>query len=238
MLELKNLSASADGKNIIKNISFSFEAGKIYALFGPNGAGKSTLAHAIAGHPKYSLKRGSQILWSGKRIDTLAPDKRSQLGIFLSFQNPLPLPGVSALDLFRLRFEAEGDPLAMRKRALAHAKTLGLEESHLTRSMNEDFSGGEKKKLEALQAIMYAPRFLILDEIDSGADIDAVKKIGKCILTSRPKDSTILIITHSEKLLSLLKPDTVIVLKDGAIEKTGGAPLMKEVFREGFEKEE
>lgn len=236
MLELKNLSVSADGKNILKNISFTFETGKTYALFGPNGAGKSTLAHAIAGHPGYVLKRGSQIFFNGKRIDALTPEKRGALGIFLSFQNPLPLPGVSAFDLFRLKFEGEGNPLAVRNRALAHAQALGLDESHLTRSMNEDFSGGEKKKLEALQAIMYTPRFLILDEIDSGADIDAVKRIGKLILKSKPKDATTLIITHSEKLLSIMKPDVVIIMKDGAIEKIGDVSLVKEVFREGFER--
>ena len=236
MLELKNLSVSADGKNILKNISFSFDSGKTYAIFGPNGAGKSTLAHAIAGHPRYVLKRGSQILFDEKRIDLLLPDKRSALGIFLSFQNPLPLPGVSVFDLFRIAFEKEGNPLAVRKRALTHAKALGLTTDHLTRSMNEDFSGGEKKKLEALQAIMYAPKFLILDEIDSGADIDAVKKIGKLLLKYKPKNATTLIITHSEKLLSIMKPDVVIVMKDGAIEKVGTASLVKEVFKQGFER--
>ncbi len=235
MLELKNLSVSADGKNILKNISFSFERGKTYAIFGPNGAGKSTLAHAIAGHPGYTLKRGSQITFDGKRIDALTPEKRSALGIFLSFQNPLSLPGVSAFDLFRLHFEKEGDPLAVRNRAIAHATALGLTVDHLTRSMNDGFSGGEKKKLEALQALMYAPKFLILDEIDSGADIDAVKKIGKLLLKYKPKDATTLIITHSEKLLSIMKPDVVIVMKRGTIEKVGTASLVKEVFREGFE---
>jgi Fe-S cluster assembly ATP-binding protein len=236
MLELKNLSVNADGKNIIKNISFSFESGKTYALFGQNGAGKSTLAHAIAGHPGYSLKRGSRISFHGTRIDTLAPEKRSALGIFLSFQNPLPLPGVSAFDLFRLKFEKEGDPLAVRQRAIGLAQTLGLTTDHLTRSMNEDFSGGEKKKLEALSALMYAPRFLILDEIDSGADIDAVKKIGKLLLASKSTDRTTLIITHSEKLLSILKPDVVIVMKDGALERVGGPTMVKEVFKQGFER--
>ncbi len=236
MLELKKLTVTADGKRIINNVSFPFEKGKTYALFGQNGAGKSTLAHAIAGHPGYTLKPGSQILFDGKRIDALAPEKRSALGIFLSFQNPLPLPGVSAFDLFRLKFEWEGDPLAVRERAIALAQTLGLTTDHLTRSMNEDFSGGEKKKLEALQALMYAPRFLILDEIDSGADIDAVKKIGKLLLASKSTDRTTLIITHSEKLLSILKPDVVIVMKDGAFERIGDPTMVKEVFREGFEK--
>lgn len=236
MLELKNLTVSTEGKTILKNISFSFETGKTYALFGPNGAGKSTLAQAIAGHPHYALSQESEILFQGKPLHTLTPEKRARAGIFLSFQNPLPLPGVSTFDLFRLAFEKEGDPLAVRKRTLAHAETLGLTHDHLTRSMNDGFSGGEKKKLEALQAVMFHPTFLILDEIDSGADVDAVKKIGKLLQKTQSPETTLLIITHSEKLLSILKPDQVIVMNDGCIEKTGGPDMVEEVFAKGFEK--
>ncbi|MBP7822682.1 MAG: Fe-S cluster assembly ATPase SufC [Candidatus Moranbacteria bacterium] len=236
MLELKNITASTDGKVILRDISFTFESGKTYAIFGPNGAGKSTLASIIAGHPNYSLKRGSQILFEGKRIDRLAPEKRAALGIFLSFQNPLPLPGVSASNLFRIAFEKEGAPLIVHKRALDYAFELGLTGKHLSRSMNDGFSGGEKKKLEALQVAMFTPKFLILDEVDSGADIDAIKKIGKLIKKTRSPEQTTLIITHSEKLLSILKPDVVIVMKAGIIEKVGSPLMIKEVFREGFEK--
>lgn len=235
MLELKNLTASTEGKTILRDISFVFETGKTYALFGPNGAGKSTLASVIAGHPNYSLKRGSRIFFDGKRIDRLAPEKRAGLGIFLSFQNPLPLPGVSASNLFRITFEKEGAPILVHKRALDYALELGLTGKHLSRSMNEGFSGGEKKKLEALQAAMFAPKFLILDEIDSGTDIDAIKKIGKMLKKRRSPEQTTLIITHSEKLLSILNPDVVIVMKNGVIEKIGDQSMVKEVFREGFE---
>lgn len=236
MLELRKITASTEGKTILHDISFVFETGKTYALFGPNGAGKSTLASVIAGHPNYSLKRGSQIFFDGKRIDRLSPEKRARLGIFLSFQNPLPLPGVSASNLFRIAFEKEGAPIVVHKRALNYALELGLTGKHLSRSMNDGFSGGEKKKLEALQAAMFTPKFLILDEIDSGADIDAVKKIAKLMAKTKSKDQTTIIITHSEKLLSLLKPDTVLILKDGRIEKTGGVEMVKEVFEKGFEK--
>lgn len=235
MLELKKITVSTEGKTILHDISFRFESGKIYALFGPNGAGKSTLASIIAGHPNYSLKRGSQILFNGKRIDRLNPEERSNLGIFLSFQNPLPLPGVSTSNLFRIAFEKEQAPLLVHQRALDYAFELGLTGKHLSRSMNEGFSGGEKKKLEALQVAMYAPSFLILDEIDSGTDIDAVKKIGRLLKKTRPANQTVIIITHSEKLLSILKPDVVIVMKDGAIDKVGDPSMVKEVFKEGFE---
>ena len=235
MLELKNITASTEGEIILRDISFVFETGKTYAIFGPNGAGKSTLASVIAGHPSYSLKRGSRILFNGKRIDRFTPEKRAGLGIFLSFQNPLPLPGVSASQLFRIAFEKEGAPLLVHKRALDYAFELGLTGKHLSRSMNEGFSGGEKKKLEALQVAMFTPKFLILDEIDSGADIDAIKKIGKLIKKTKSPDQTTLIITHSEKLLSTLKPDVVVVMKDGVIEKVGDLSMVKEVFKEGFE---
>ncbi len=236
MLELKNITAKTEGKTILHDISFLFETGKTYALFGPNGAGKSTLAMLIAGYPGYSLKRGSKILFDGKRIDQYAPEKRAELGILLSFQNPLPLPGVSASQLFRIAFEKEGAPLIIHKRALDYAFELGLTGKHLSRSMNESFSGGEKKKLEALQVAMFTPKFLILDEIDSGADIDAIKKIGRLIRKTSSPERTTLIITHSEKLLALLKPDVVIVMKDGMIEKVGKPSMVKEVFKQGFEK--
>ncbi len=235
MITLEHLTVTADKKTILKDVSFSFEAGKTYALFGPNGAGKSTLASVIAGHPHYVLKRGSRILFNEKRIDRLAPEERSRLGIFLSFQNPLPLPGVSASNLFRIAFEQEAAPLLVHQRALDYAFELGLTGQHLSRSMNDGFSGGEKKKLEALQIAMFKPKFLILDEIDSGADVDAVKKIGKLIARSKSSETTTIIITHSEKLLSILKPDQVLVMKDGSIEKVGGPEMVKEVFREGFE---
>lgn len=235
MITLRNLTVSADKKTLLKNISFSFEPGKTYALFGPNGAGKSTLAASLMGHPHYTLKRGSQILFNGKRIDRLSPEERSALGMFLSFQNPLPLPGVSAGQLFRLAFEKEGSPILVQKRALDFALELGLSGKHLSRSLNDGFSGGEKKKLEALQIAMFSPSFLILDEIDSGADVDALKKIGKLIKKTAPKGQTRLIITHSEKLLTILKPDHVLVMKNGLIEKTGGKELVKKIFQEGFE---
>ncbi len=235
MLELRNITAKTEGKTILKDISFVFETGKTYAILGPNGAGKSTLASVIAGHPNYSLKRGGRIFFDGERIDGIAPEKRARLGIFLSFQNPLPLPGVSASQLFRIAFEEEGAPLIVHQRALEYATSLGLIGKHLSRSMNEGFSGGEKKKLEALQAAMFTPQFLILDEIDSGADVDTIQKIARLLKKTRIPNQTTLIITHSEKLLSLMKPDIVIVMKDGAIEKVGDATLVQKVFEEGFE---
>lgn len=235
MLSIKNLSVSIDGKKILKNLSLDIREGEITVLMGPNGSGKSTLAHAIAGNPSFSVTRGGKILLEGKNIVSSSPEKRAALGIFLSFQNPLPLPGVSVLDLLRLAREGKEDALALRTRAKAYAKELDIEEGLLFRSIHDGFSGGEKKKIEALQAGILEPKVCILDEIDSGVDVDALRKISRFITKHRTKDSSILIITHSTRILRYLKPDRVSVMQSGRIAKSGGPGLAKEIEKGGFE---
>lgn len=235
MLSIKNLSVSIDGKRILKKLSLEIGGGEIAVLMGPNGSGKSTLAHAIAGNPAFSVARGGRILFDEKNIANLAPEKRAKLGVFLSFQNPLPLPGVSVLDLLRLAREGKEDALTLRTRAKAYAKELGIGESLLFRSVHDGFSGGEKKKIEMLQAGMLEPKLIILDEIDSGVDVDALKKIARFITKRRPEGSSILIITHSTRILRYLKPARVFVMRDGTIAEQGGPELADAIEKKGFE---
>jgi Fe-S cluster assembly ATP-binding protein len=235
MLSIQKLSVSIDGKKILKNLSIEIGDGEITVLMGPNGSGKSTLAHAIAGNPAFSVARGGKILFKGKSIAKLAPEERAKLGIFLSFQNPLPLPGVSVLDLLRIAREGAEDALSLRTRAKAYAKELGIEESLLFRSAHDGFSGGEKKKIEALQAGVLEPKLLILDEIDSGVDVDALRKISKFILKHKTKDASVLIITHATRILKYLKPDRVFVMQDGTIVRQGSSDLAREIEKRGFE---
>ncbi len=235
MLTIEKLSVSIDGKKILKKLSLEIGKGEIAVLMGPNGSGKSTLAHAIAGNPAFSVARGGKILFNGKSITNLAPEDRARLGIFLSFQNPLPLPGVSVLDLLRIAREGKGDALTLRTRAKAYAKELGIEEGLLFRSAHDGFSGGEKKKIETLQAGILEPSLFILDEIDSGVDVDALRKIARFILKHKTGDSSILIITHATRILRYLKPDRVFVIGNGVIAKHGGSELARAIEKEGFE---
>lgn len=235
MLTLQNLSAAIGEKKILKNISFSFKPGKTYALMGPNGSGKSTLSSAIMGHPNLRYSRASKILAHSKNIKTLSPDKRSALGIFLSFQTPLEIPGVTVFDLLRIALEKTMDPVTLHKQIRQYAKELHIKDELLKRSLNVGFSGGEKKKLEALQAVMLKPQFALFDEIDTGVDVDALKTISKFLKKNLPKETTLVFITHSSRLLKYVTPDEVLVMKDGSLVKTGGAKLVKEIEQSGFE---
>lgn len=235
MLEIKNLSVKIGSKPILKGLSLQIRHGEIAVLMGPNGSGKSTLAHTIAGNPEFTVGRNGTILFQGQPIRSLPAEKRAARGIFLSFQNPLPLPGVSVLDLLRVAREGQEDPLSLRNRAKTYAAELGIEESLLFRSIHDGFSGGEKKKIEALQAGILEPKLLILDEIDSGADVDALRKIARFLGKHRAKDGSILIITHSTRVLRYLKPDRVFVMREGKIVQSGRSALAAEVERKGFE---
>lgn len=242
MLTLQNLSAAIGEKKILKNISFSFKPGKTYALMGPNGSGKSTLASALMGHPNIQYSRASKIFIGAKsarptggNIKMLSPDKRSALGIFLSFQTPLEIPGVTVFDLLRIALEKTMDPVALHKQVKQYAKELHIKDELLKRSLNVGFSGGEKKKFEALQAVMLQPQFVLFDEIDTGVDVDALKTISKFLKKHLPKETTLVFITHSSRLLKYVTPDEVLVMKDGALVKTGGAKLAKEIEQSGFE---
>lgn len=235
MLSIKNLSVSIEGKKILHDFSFDFLPGKTYALMGPNGSGKSTLASAVMGHPKYILSRSSKILIGKKNLKNLAPDERARLGVFLSFQTPMELAGVTVFELLRLALEKKITPVELHKQVALYAKELRIKDELLRRSLNAGFSGGEKKKLEALQAVLLAPRFAILDEIDTGVDVDALKTITKFLKEHLPKETTLVFITHSTRLLKAIAPDKVLVLKNGQLVKTGSAALAKRIEEKGFE---
>lgn len=241
MLTLQNVSVSIDGKNILDGISLDFKPGKTYAVMGPNGSGKSTLASAIMGHPDIVYSRASKILAGtkpacrGRNIKALSPDKRAQLGLALSFQTPLALPGVTVFELLRLALEKRLDPITLHQKVRAYAAELRIKDELLRRSLNDGFSGGEKKKLEALQIALLEPRFALFDEIDTGVDVDALRAITGFLKKHLPKDTTKVFITHSAKLLKYVRPDAVIVLKDGSIAKTGGVALVRKIEEEGFD---
>lgn len=241
MLQLKHFTVNAGSKKILSDITITFEKGKVYALLGPNGSGKSTLASAIMGHPNYTLEENSEgqvseISFQEENITTLSADKRAKKGIFLSFQSPIPLPGVSIYQLMRHAFDNKLDALATRKKIQSFAKELDIKEELLSRSLNDDFSGGEKKKMEVLQMAMLEPQFAIFDEIDTGVDVDALKTIANFLKSHRTPEQTYVFITHSTSLLKTLEPDHTIVLKDGQVIKHGDGSLAITIIEtEGFE---
>lgn len=235
MLSVKNLSVSIEDKKILCDFSFDFKPGKTYALMGPNGSGKSTLASALMGHPKYTLSRSSKVLLGNKNLKNLAPDERARLGVFLSFQTPMELAGVTVFELLRLALEKKIAPVALHKLVAEYADELKIKDELLKRSLNAGFSGGEKKKLEALQAVLLAPRFALFDEIDTGVDVDALKTITKFLAKHLPKETTLVFITHSTRLLKAIAPDEVLVLRDGQLVKTGKAALARRIEEKGFE---
>lgn len=235
MLQIVDLSVSIGEKKILKHVSVDFKKGTTYALMGPNGSGKSTLASAIMGHPSITYSRGSKILFGQKNIKNLSPDRRSALGIFLSFQSPLEIPGVTVFDLLRIALEKKFDPVTLHKQVKVYAKELHIKDELLKRSLNVGFSGGEKKKLEALQAVMLQPQFALFDEIDTGVDVDALKTISRFLKKYLPKETVLVFITHSTRLLKYVNPDVVLVIKDGTLVKTGGVALAKEIEQTGFE---
>lgn len=233
MISLKNLTVSAGDKEIVKNLNFDFEKGKVYAIMGPNGSGKSTLANAIMGNPSYSVADYSQIKINKKNITEMEPDERSKEGIFLSFQNPLSLSGVKVFQLLQLALSGKKDPLAIRNEAKKYATELGINEDLLNRSLNEGASGGERKKMEVLQAAVLDKKFLIFDEVDTGVDVDSLKSISN-FLISHKKDKTYLVITHYNRILHYLKPDFVLIMIKGELVKVGGPELAILIEKEGY----
>lgn len=220
--------------NIIKNINFNFEKGKVYAIMGPNGSGKSTLAFAIAGHPAYKLEVGS-LRFEGRNISELSPDKRAKLGMFLSFQTPLSLSGINVFQLLRIALANKKDPLALKKKIEAIAKKLGIKSQLAERSLNEGSSGGEKKKLEMLQAAVLDPKLLIFDEIDTGVDVDALRTIAK-FMNENKDGKTYILITHYNRILHYIRPDKVLILINGRLMKVGSAKLAEEIEKSGYER--
>lgn len=234
MISLANLTISVKGKKIIDKLDFNFEKNKVYALMGPNGSGKSTLANAIAGHPSYSVSEKSQIRFRNENIVDLLPDQRAKKGVFLAFQTPYSLSGVTVFQLLRLALSGIKDPLSVRKEIDDLSKKLKIKKELISRSLNEGASGGERKKLELLQAIVLDAKFLIFDEIDTGVDVDALKIIA-AHLNKIKKGRTILLITHYNRILKHIKPDKVLIMMRGKIVKTGNHKLASEIEKGGYE---
>ncbi|MBA1432971.1 MAG: Fe-S cluster assembly ATPase SufC [Epsilonproteobacteria bacterium] len=241
MVEIKNLHADIGEKHILKGLNLALEAGKVHVIMGPNGAGKSTLSKAIVGHYDITVK-GGEILYKGENIIDEEPEIRALKEIFLSFQNPVEVPGVSNAYFLRTavnakrKFEGKEELNAAEflREAKALATELGMKPELIARSLNEGFSGGEKKRNETLQMLMLEPDFIILDEIDSGLDIDALRAVSDGINKIKDGKRTFLIITHYSRILDYVKPDYVHVLKDGQIVKTAGPELVAELEEKGY----
>ena len=231
MLSINNLSVSVGEKKIIKNFSFEFKKGKVYVVMGPNGSGKSTLAYSLMAHPTYESK--GTVKLNGENVIELDAQKRAEKGIFLSFQNPLSLSGITVFQLLQLAMSGKIDPVILRRKVLSTAKELHLSEELLRRSLNENASGGEKKKLEVLQAAILDKPVQIFDEVDTGVDVDALKTIGK-FLQKNKTNKPYIVITHYNRILKYLKPDAVLILNDGRLVKTGTAKLAKQIEQKGY----
>lgn len=234
MIQLENLTITVANKTIIKNLNLKLEKNKVYVLMGPNGSGKSTLALTLMGHPLYKIKSG-KIFSDKKDITNLKSEKRANAGIFLSFQSPLSLSGVSIFSLLRTAIAGKKDPLTLREEIEKSAKLLKIKKELLERSFNEGTSGGEKKKLELLQAAVLNPKFLIFDEIDTGVDVDALKTIAQ-FMEKNKKGKTYLLITHYNRILKYVKPDEVLVMMEGKIVRHGNYRLAEEIEKKGYEK--
>lgn len=241
-LRISNLHCSVDGNEILRGIDLVVEPGKVHALMGPNGSGKSTLAFSLTGHPKYEITAGSATL-DGEDLLALPADKRARAGLFLSFQYPAAIPGVKVPNfLFAARQAVrpgELTPSKFRALLLEMMDVLGMDPSFLGRYLNDGFSGGEKKRLEMLQMAVLAPKYAVLDETDSGLDVDALKDVGESVKALRAsaegKNTGFLIITHYPRILQHIEPDVVHVMIDGRIVKTGGADLAHRIEREGYD---
>jgi len=236
MLEIKDLHVSSDNKEILKGVSLKIKPGEIHALMGPNGSGKSSLSLALMGHPRYKITSGS-IKIDGKDITALTPDKRAKFGLFLAMQYPVAVPGVSVTNFLRssLRNLKENvTPAEFVQTTREKMSELKIDESFATRSINDGFSGGEKKKMEVLQLSVLKPKYAVLDETDSGLDVDALKLVARGINNVASPGIGILLITHYQRILKYIQPDFVHILIDGKIVKSGGHKLAERVEEEGY----
>jgi len=242
LLEIKDLQVSINDNKILKNLNLKINKGEIHAIMGPNGSGKSTFSKVLAGHPAYSVLNGD-IFFKGLSILELEPEERSHLGIFLAFQYPIEIPGVSNEDFLRLAYNSkqkfynklEVDPIEFLTIINEKLKLVNMSPLFLSRNVNEGFSGGEKKRNEILQMILLDSELSILDETDSGLDIDALKIISNGINDFMNPSKSIILITHYKRLLDYIKPTYVHVMQDGKIVKTGSAELAKELEDKGYE---
>lgn len=238
-LRVRDLHVSVDGKSILKGVDLAVGVGEIHALMGPNGSGKSTLSHALVGHPRYRVERGSVTL-NGEDLLGASPDERARRGLFLAFQYPVAIPGVTVANFLRSALAAQrgGAPVSPRefKRLLTDKMSLlGIPEAFAGRYVNDGFSGGEKKRLEIMQMAVLGPRFAVLDEPDSGLDIDAVRTVAEGVNALAGPDMGVLIITHYQRILDYVRPHFVHVLLDGRIVRSGGPELVTELERRGYD---
>ena len=242
LLEIKDLEVSINGNRILKNLNLTINKGEIHAIMGPNGSGKSTFSKVLAGHPAYSILNGD-IFFKGSSIINLEPEERSHLGIFLAFQYPIEIPGVSNEDFLRIAYNSkqkfynkpEVDPIEFFAIINEKLQQVNMSSSFLNRNVNEGFSGGEKKRNEILQMILLDSELSILDETDSGLDIDALKIISNGINNFMNSNKSIILITHYQRLLDYINPTYVHVMQNGKIIKTGSAELAKELEDKGYE---
>jgi len=239
-LEIKNLHASVEGKEILKGVDLTVAQGETHALMGPNGSGKSTLAYTLMGHPKYQVTSG-QVLIDGQSILGLTPDKRAKKGLFLAFQYPVSVQGVSMFSFLRAAYNNSRPPgtepptiFEFREAAAEKLKMLGMDESFLNRYLNEGFSGGEKKRAEILQLALMQPKFAVLDETDSGLDIDALRIVAEGINKVSGPEMGTLLITHYQRILKYVKPKFVHVMFDGKIIESGGEDLSRLLEEKGY----
>jgi Fe-S cluster assembly ATP-binding protein len=238
-LRVTSLVVSVEGKKILQGVSLTVRPGEVHAVMGPNGSGKSTLANALMGHPAYAIAKGSRVAINGKRLESALPELRARAGLFLAFQSPIAIPGVTVVNLLRTAtMEIHGKknishPEFM-KAIRIHASVLQIDEAFLKRGIHEGFSGGEKKKIEMLQALMLAPKYAIFDEVDTGLDVDALKLVARGIGMLAEARTGVIVITHYQRILSHIKPDVVHVMVKGKIVATGGAPLAKQIEDKGY----
>ena len=241
-LEIKNLHVNIEGKEILKGLDLTIEQGKVHAIMGPNGTGKSTLAYTLMGHPSYTVTEG-EVTFKGQNVLELEPDERSRLGIFLAFQYPIEVPGITNISFLQTAFnsilEHQGsEPLSDEEFRIfveEKLKIVSMKKDFLERPVNVGFSGGEKKRNEILQMAVLAPRLALLDETDSGLDIDALRIVSEGVNKLRRKDNAIVLVTHYQRLLQYIKPDFVHVLANGKIIETGDYKLAETLEQRGYD---
>ena len=242
MLNIKNLHVEINGKKILKGFDLEVKAGEVHAIMGPNGSGKSTLAKVLAGDPHYTVTEG-EIIFQGKNIASLSPEDRALSGIFLAFQYPVEIPGVNNASFLRMAYNAkrkhlgktEVDPLEFDEIVREKIKVVEMREDFLNRSVNQGFSGGEKKRNEIVQMAVLEPKLAVLDETDSGLDIDALRVVAKGVNTLKRPDNAFVVITHYQRLLDYIVPDFVHILSEGKIVRSGDKTLAMALEKQGYE---
>ena len=237
-LEIQNLHVRVDGKDILRGVDLVVPRGETHALMGPNGSGKSTLAYALMGHPKYEVVEG-RVIWKGQDVTSASPDERSKLGLFLAFQYPTAVPGVSLANFLRMSHKAVRGESAtggqFRKLVREKMRLLKMDDAFLSRYVNDGFSGGEKKRAEILHMALLQPEMAIMDEIDSGLDVDALRTVSEGVNSLKGPNLGVLIITHYQRILDYIKPDVVHVLYQGQIVRTDGPELVHQIEASGYD---